>query len=349
MGIYGEVIKRLPEVDFVVYNPVDCRVSDWFAGAPNVSARPAPLPSDGRVRKFLGGLGYWPAALRKEKFDLFEGFHLPIVKAPTGRTLLTIHDVRRLHSGWGSLERRVFKGALEKALRSVDHVITVSETMKAEILGFFPGVPISVIYNGLDAQGFEALTESDLQATRHRYRLPQDYVLVVGHYERRKNYGRLIDAVALLRDRGRACNLVIIGNDSGERRVIQERVKSANLSSHVTLLSGLTDQEVRSAYKLARLFVFPSSYEGFGIPILEAMAAGCPMALSDLPVFREIAQEGAIYFPHDDAEAMASAIERGLSDSNERARHIAYGQTRIQDFGFERLAGQLVALYKAMS
>ena len=229
VGIYGEVIKRLPEVEFVVYNPVDCRVSDWFAGAPNVSARPTPLPSDGRVRKFLGGLGYWPGALRREKFDLFEGAS-PADRQGTHRAN-PVDDPRRSATAFwlGQFGALVFKGTLEKALRSVDHVITVSETMKAEIMGFFPGVPISVIYNGLDAQGFDALTESDLQAARHKYGLPEDYVLVVGHYERRKNYGRLIDAMALLRDRGRACNLVIIGNDSGERKVIEERVQSAKL------------------------------------------------------------------------------------------------------------------------
>lgn len=348
IGIYGEVIKRLPEVEFVVYNPVDCRVSDWFAGAPNVIARPTPLPSYGRIRKFVGGLGYWPAALGKEKFDVFEGFNQPLVKSPTGRTLLTIHDIRQMHPEWGTWERSVYRLSLQRALSAADHVITVSEAMKDEILGFFPGVPISVIYNGLDTQGFEMLAESDLQTTRQKYHLPQEFALVVGHYERRKNYRRLIDAVALLRDRGRACNLVIIGNDSGERRLIQEQIQSANLSSQVMLLSGLTDREVRSAYKLSRLFVFPSSYEGFGIPILEAMAAGCSMALSNLPVFREIAQEGAIYFPHDDAETMASAIEHGLADGSERERQIAFGHQRVQDFSFTSLAGQLEALYRAM-
>ena len=106
-------------------------------------------------------------------------------------------------------------------------------------------------------------------------------------------------------------NLVIVGNDSGERKAIQERIDSAKLSANVTFLSGLSDLEVRCAYKLCSLFVFPSSYEGFGIPILEAMAAGCPMVLSDIPVFREITQDKGVYFPHDDVEAMAAAIDDG--------------------------------------
>lgn len=347
VGIYRELVRRLPEVEFVVYEPSDCRVASWFGGAPNVSARRTPVPSEGRVRKFLGGLGYWPSALPKEKFDLFEGFHLPLVKARTGRTLLTIHDVRRIHPDWSSWEQMVFKMALKKALRAADHVITVSEAMKEEILGFFPDVSISVIYNGLEAREFDAITETDMQAVRQKYKLPTEFVLAVGHYERRKNYLRLVDAMARLRDRGSTCGLVIVGNDSGEGKAIKERVQSENLSDHVKIISGLSDLDVRCAYKLCSLFVFPSSYEGFGIPILEAMAAGSPMALSDIPVFREITEGRSVYFPHNDTEAMAFAIEKVLSSSSERERQIQYGYERVQAFGFKSLAGQLESRYRA--
>jgi glycosyltransferase involved in cell wall biosynthesis len=221
--------------------------------------------------------------------------------------------------------------------------------MKQEILGFFPGVQISVIYNGLDDCAFDTVTEVDLDEVRRKHSLPEEFVMAVGHLERRKNYLRLIDAMARLRDRGSACNLLIIGNDSGERRVIEERVESLNLSGGVKFLSGLSDLEVRCVYKLCSLFVFPSSYEGFGIPILEAMAAGCPMALSDIPVFREITQGRGVYFPHDDAEEMASAIETVLSSSSERARLIKYGKERVQAFSFQSLAGQLQGLYRTLA
>lgn len=349
VGIYGELVKRLPEVEFVVYEPVNCRVGSWFNGAPNVSVRSTPLPSEGRTRKFLGGLGYWPTALSKEKLDLFEGFNQPLVKAPTGRTLLTIHDVRRIHSDCSGWEQMVYKGALARDLRVADHVITVSHAMKDEILGFFPGISISVIYNGLEASEFNAITDADLQATREKYDLPQEFLLAVGHFEERKNYLRLIDAMAQLRARDSACNLVIVGNDSGEGKAMAERVRLKKLSGRVKILSGLSDLEVRCAYKLCSLFVFPSSYEGFGIPILEAMAAGCPMVLSDIAVFREITQGRGVYFPHNDTDAMASAIDKVLASSSERKLHIKYGYERVQEFNFKNLAGQLADLYKGLS
>jgi len=186
-----------------------------------------------------------------------------------------------------------------------------------------------------------------LQAVRCKYGLPENFVLAVGHLERRKNYLRLIDAMARLRDRGQSCCLLIVGNDSGERQAIEKRIASAKLIGTVKFLSKLSDLEVRCVYKLCSLFVFPSSYEGFGIPILEAMAAGCPMVLSDIPVFREITQDTGVYFPHDDSEAMAAAIEKVLSLSSERTRLIDYGKERVQAFSFQSLSGQLASLYKA--
>ena len=346
IGIYRELVNCLPEAEFVIYEPADCQIGSWFGGASNISVRRTPLPSEGRARKFISGLAYWGTTLRREKFDIFEGFNLPLVKPPTGRTLLTIYDIRGLHPEYGALERTVFKTFLGKSLRAADHVVTDSAAMKEEILHFFPEVPISVVYNGIDSHVFDDISASAISSVSQKFALPQEFILAVGHLERRKNYLRLIDAIACLRNQGRSCFLVIIGNDSGLRKEIEDRAESANLSSHLKILSGLSDLEVRCAYKLCSMFVFPSSYEGFGIPVLEAMAAGCPMALSDIPVFREITANRGVYFPHHDPEAMASAIEEVLTSSRERKRQIQYGYERVQDFNFKNLAGQMASLYK---
>ncbi|MDO9010559.1 MAG: glycosyltransferase family 1 protein [Gallionella sp.] len=348
IGINRELVKRLPDAEFVIYEPDDCRVASWFNGASNVSARHTPLPSEGRARRFIGGLQYWRSALSREGFDIFEGFNLPLVKATTGQTLLTIHDIRGLRPESRAWERAVFKSVLSRSLKAADHVITVSESMRKEILSFYPDVPISVIYNGLDANEFDRVSAADLQEFRRKFALPEEFVLAVGHFESRKNYLRLIDAIALLRDRGRSCSLLIVGNDSGERKAVEERVASVNLAGSVKILSGISDLEVRCAYKLCSLFVFPSSYEGFGIPILEAMAAGRPIVLSDIPVFREITQNSGVYFPHHDVELMALAIEKILTSSSERARLVEYGNNRIQSFSYQSLAAQVENLYRAV-
>lgn len=349
VGIYSELLKTLPDTEFIIYEPADCRVADWFGHAPNVTEIRTPVPSDGRAGKFINGLRFWGGALSRQEFDIFEQFNLPLVKCRSGRTLLTIHDIRGMHPDSGRLERVIFKSVVERSLRAVDHVVTVSQAMKDEILEFFPDVPISVIYNGLDAGVYDAISAADMVAVREKFSLPDVFILAVGHIEKRKNYKRLVDAVAMLRDRSVSVSLVIIGNDNGERRSIEKSVKAANLCDQVKILGGLSDLEVGCAYKLCSLFAFPSAYEGFGVPILEAMAAGCPMVLSDIAVFREITQNNALYFPHDDVEAMASAIEAVLCSASERERLMAYGKKRVQAFSFKGLAEQMTNLYRSLT
>jgi len=349
IGIYGHLVRRLPEVEFVIFEPADCRMRQWFADAPNVSTRSTPIPSEGRVGKLVKSLGFWHGAMRRETFDLFEGFHLPLEKPRSGRTLITIHDIRRIQHDWGWLERTAFRHALTSAIKKSDHVITVSDVMKQEMSPYCGQTPVSVIPNGLEPAAFEDVSTDHLDAFRRKFGLPVGFLLAVGHLERRKNYPALIDAVALLRDRGQPCPLVIIGNNSGERRIIEERIAAHKLDGTVWMLNRLSDLEVRCAYRLCSAFVFPSTYEGFGTPILEAMAAGVPVALSDIAVFREITEHKSEYFAPYDPEAMASSIERVLGAQDLRAEMIEYGRGRVQAFDFVHTAARYQHLYEDLA
>ncbi|OOZ40920.1 glycosyltransferase family 4 protein [Solemya elarraichensis gill symbiont] len=348
IGIYGAFFEQLPEVQFVIYEPRDCSVHRWFDALPNLAHKETPIPSEGRFGKYASGKNYWPRAFRKDAFDIFEGFHIPLVRSPSGKTIMTIHDVRGLRDDVGMLSRAAFKAVLRKSLQNADHVVTVSDAMKQEILDFYPGADISVIYNGLDAGDFSRINEQQLTEFKNNNALPDSFALAVGHFEPRKNYLHLIDAIALLKQRGFDVPLLIIGNNSGERERVETRIEKAGLSSQVTIMSGLSDEEVRCAYQLCSLFICPSSYEGFGIPMLEAMAAQRPMVLSDLPVFREITEDQSVYFDANNVEAMANAIEVALTDTLQRTKMIEYGNERIRDFSFDKLAGQLADTYKAL-
>jgi glycosyltransferase involved in cell wall biosynthesis len=349
LGLYGELVRRMPDSEFVIYEPVDGELAPYFSAAPNVSVQRTPIASAGRVRKLIGGLRFWRPTLRSAALDVFEMFHLPAIKAPTGHTLLTIHDIRGQHPQTRFIERSVHTHSLRHALRLTDHVITVSQAMKDEILEAFPGQAVSVVHNGLAAENLLQPTAQELQLARQKYALPRQFMLAVGHFEARKNYLRLIDAIALLRNRGQECPLVIVGNDSGMKNHVASRVQAARLDGSVTLLCDLSDIELRCLYQLCSLFVFPSTYEGFGIPILEAMAAGVPMVLSDIPAFCEITEHRGVYFPPDNVESMADAIATVLSSSSERERLIAYGAQRIHSFSYRQLSEQMAQLYRVVS
>jgi len=338
--LYGAVIRRNPELDFVVYEPADYPVATWFADAPNVSARRTPLPSTGRVARLRAGLGYWRRALAADAIDLFESFHLPLAAAPCPR-LLTVHD---LSADASLLERLATRVALAHAFARADRVIAVSDAMRAEILAFRPGTAVSTVHNGVDARGFGTVDAAAHAEARRRWALPEDFALTVGHLKRRKNVALLIDAVAVLRARGLARPLAVVGR-GGEAKALRARIADRGLADLVTLIEDADDDAVRALYAGCRLVAIPSVYEGFGIPLIEAMAARRPLVTSDIAVFREITGGEGSYFPVDDVPAAAAAIERAWSDPAERMRLTANGDNRVGLFAFDRLADKVAALY----
>lgn len=349
VGLLSQLVRLMPDSEFVIFEPVDCRVGDWFADAPNVTVRRTPLHSERRVQRLLRGLIYWRRALAAERFDVFEALHMPVVRAPYGKTLLTIHDVRGLHTGKRGQSRLIFRRVLRTSLDRADQVVTVSDTVRQEILAFSRSAPVAVVCNGLDTVRFAEVDPQVREQVRVRLRLPEQFLLTVGHFEPRKNYGTLVDAVAALHREGMSWPLVLVGNDSGERVRIEEHVRSSGLQASVHLLSGISDLEVRCLYSMASMLVFPSKYEGFGIPLLEAMAFNVPVAASDIPVFREILGGAGHYFDPDSAAAMASAISTIASTPSLRDDMVACGATRVRDFDFEVLGREMAALYRAMA
>ena len=348
LGIYRDLASRLPEVEFVIFEPKDCRMNEWFCDNPNIQTRPTPIPSEGRFGKLVHAAHFWSQALAPEKFDLFEGFHLPLPTVSASKTILTIHDIRSSRNDWSWPGQIAFRFAFYRAIKNADLVITVSEAMKQEMQPHCGDTPIHVIPNGLDINYSEPPSDALLDGFRRKFGLPETFLLAVGHMERRKNYPKLIDAIAYLHATGLHCHLVIIGNDSGERAVLEKRIAAHKLNGKITILSGLSDLEVRCAYALCSLFVFPSTYEGFGIPILEAMAAARPIALADIPVFREITEGFGTYFSPADPQDMARTIKRILESPLEQSRLIKYGQERVRSYAYANIGAKYLRLYTSV-
>lgn len=333
--LYGALIRRNPAISFLIYEPADQRIADWFADAPNIIVRRTPIPSTGRWPRFRAGQGYWPRALAADRLDLFETFTLPLVRAPCP-TILTIHDLRPLRRDRPLIERTMAPAILSHALARADRIITVSQAMRDELLAFRPGTPVSVVHNGVMARAASGPLPPGI---------PARFMLAVGHLEPRKNLALAIDSVALLRDRGRERPLVIVGNDAGSLAALQEQIARLALGSLVQIIRNADDATVGALYAACHIVVVPSRYEGFGIAVIEAMAADRPVVTSDIPVFREVSQGQGAYVPADDPAAAAEVIERVWSDPTKRERLTAYGARRIRDFAFDRLADQIAVLY----
>ena len=341
VGLYGALFRANPNHDYWIYEPRDCRVASWFGGLANVRGIATPLLSHSRWQRALAGLFFWPPRLAEDRLDLFEALHLPLVRAPECPTLLTIHDARPVLPEVPAARRLLYRHVLRSALRRADQVITVSNAMRAELLAIEPSARIVTIYNGLDPAPYRRVMTS----TIHPFGQPRDYLLAVGHFEPRKNYARLIAAFAMQREAYPSLGLVIVGKDGGTFENAVSLVERSKLGAHVRLLHDVDDEGLVGLYCGAKMVVFPSTSEGFGIPLLEAMAAGCPLAVSGLPVFRELTQDRGRYFDPFDPASISSAVG-GLLESPDSQRQLAdYGARRVKDFGFDKLASQLEAVH----
>ena len=346
--MYGALIRRRTDLDFLVYEPEDCRMAGWFAGAPNVRFIATPLNSNSRWQRSLRGLTYWRSRLRRDRLDVFEMFHLPLVAAPDCPTLLTIHDARPALAGQSWLRRQVGRAVLSTALRRATQTITVSDTMKAELQAIVPAAPIVTITNGIDPAHFGGQGSDRVAATLALLSLPPRFLLAVGHLEPRKNYATLIDAFAALGPDHAALNLVIVGNDSGLKDALKAQGERHGLGDRLRFLHDVGDRDLAALYATCAMLVFVSRYEGFGIPLLEAMAAGRPFLLSDTPVFRELTQGRAVYCDASSSMAIAAAIAMLMADEQRQQALIDYGRHRIADFGFDALSRQVETVYERL-
>jgi len=256
-----------------------------------------------------------------------------------------MHDIRDGLPTAALLKRAIYLRLLRRSLASADHVITVSDTIRDQVLSVGPQAQVTTIYNGVDPSRL-ASVKSEARDRCRSLALPIEFLLSVGHLESRKNYLTLIQALHQMRVSGRETHLVIVGNEGGDAQNISNQISSLGLSRQVKVLSGVSDRQLADLYALCTLVVFPSYYEGFGIPLLEAMAAQRPLVLSDIPVFRELTEGRGAYFPPQNSEAMAALIGDVLSNAERQEQLVAYGNERVQAFTFPRLATEVGQVYR---
>jgi glycosyltransferase involved in cell wall biosynthesis len=347
IGLYTIIFSKMKSDTFIVYEPHDCSVGKWFDSYSNVTYIKTPFHSERKYSKYFIGLFYWPIIHKKEMFDIFETFNLPLTRGKSKLSILTIHDIRGASFEDTRIKSIFYKVVLKFSVYRADHIITVSQSMKNEISNYFPNASILVVYNGLNNENICNTSEYKIKAISKKLKLPDEFILSVGHFEPRKNHILLLKALKILNRRGIIEQLVIVGNDSGCMDLVEQEVKDLGLADYVKILTCVSDCELEVIYKKSKLFVFPSYYEGFGIPILESMHYKVPIVLSDLPVFREITENKCVYFEPSNDKSIADAMQGVILSEDKKNELIRYGSKRILDFYFHKVSKNLQELYKS--
>jgi glycosyltransferase involved in cell wall biosynthesis len=316
------------------------------ASLPGVEIRCLPWP-----QRLLWSLWHAPRDLRRRPVDVFHGvtgFELP----PRGPWALvtTVHDLVpfRLPALVPARHRWAVRCLLGGALRRAQRIIAVSEATRAEVLARFrlPPDRVVVVPEAAPAE-FTPPPAPALAAVRARYGLARPYVLFVGFLEPKKNLGTLLEAIARLRRMGAwdSTELVVVGAP-GWGPDPARQVDALGLAGAVRFVGPAPDADLPALYGGALAFAFPSLWEGFGLPVLEAMATGAPVVASNRGALPEVTA-GAALLVEPTAAPLAEALGQLLADAPLRERLRAAGLARAAEFSWARTARETLAVYRA--
>ncbi len=350
INLYSELIKINKKKNFLIIHSKDYKDVTKILNYPNVKFKENPISQENYLIKLFSIFYISVFTLLKIKnIKVIEFFTLPFIKIGRGKNIFTLHDLRKIYFSDFFFNKLAFKFFFSFFLRKVDKIIVVSNAMKKEMQKMFGNLDITTVYNTINRNDFKNLSKKNTNFIKKKFKLPKKFILSVGHLEKRKNYLRLIKAVYILKNSNYKINLIIIGQKADETNEIKKLIKTLNLNSEIKVLSNLSDYEVKCFYKNANLFVFPSLYEGFGIPIIESMASDLPIVLSNSDVFREITENKYSYFDQYDPLSIANKIKFVLSNKDIQKKMILYGRKRVKFFSLDMQKKKLNQFYNNLN
>ncbi len=300
----------------------------------------------------------WAGQLARVSFNrlvpdttLFHATEHLLMPLPGIPTVLTVHDLifRHLPEHHKHLNRWYLNVTMPLYCRRADHIIAVSEATRRDLMAAYnlPREKISVIHEAADLR-FVPQPEKGVAAVRAHYGLPEDFLLYVGTIEPRKNLVRLLHVWEGLYAAGEAPPLVIVGKRGWLSDDFFIALEESPSREAVILTGYVLDMDLPTIYAAATAFVFPSLYEGFGLPPLEAMACGTPVACGDGSSLPEVVGDAALLFDPTDEEAMERDLRRLLSDAGLREELRERGLRRAAQFSWERTARETLVVYERL-
>lgn len=347
--VIEEIAKSYPQSELTVYTP-DMRDNprlDAIRSLPNVEFRfPAPQSMKGSLWRTFGITNH----LRADHIDIFHGLsnELPLnIRSGGVPSIVTIHDViyRRLPYCYKPLDRKLYDFKYGRSCRNADHIIAVSQRTKDDIVELYGIEPdkISVIYQGCHPAFRKPATEEELIELRRRLMLPERFLLQVGTIERRKNLELTVRALTNISP---DMKLVVVGRDHhGYKRHIEKIAEETGVKDRILFLEGLPFRDLPGLNQAAEIVVYPSRYEGFGIPVLEALESRTPVIAATGSCLEEAGGPDTLYVDPDNVNDLVQAIHAILSDPAAARMMADAGKEYARRFHGEDMAQKIMDTY----
>ena len=286
--------------------------------------------------------------LKQNSPDLFHGLsnEIPLGLRKAGiKSIVTIHDLifMRYPLFYPWIDRHIYAYKFKKSCQEANKIIAISEMTKRDIISYFhiPEEKIKVIYQGCDKSFTQAVSADKKAEVRRKYNFPEQYILYVGSIESRKNLLLVVKALGLLKEK---VHLVAIGKQTPYTEVVKKHIEELHLEEQVSILSNIPFDELPAIYQMASLFTYPSFFEGFGIPIIEALHSGVPVIAATGSCLEEAGGPYSIYVDPNNEMEMSEAISKVLSDKDLADKMIKQGKEYVNQFN-EKIAKDIIDLY----
>ena len=344
--VIGGLLKYVKENEYFAYSPPNPQRGSFYIELLRIIKVP-PL----RVR----GLGLWRSFfikndLQRDGIQIYHGLsnELPFGKMPSRiKTVVTIHDLifERYPKIYPFFDRIIYKIKFRKACQNADAIVAVSEQTKRDIIDFYGITPekIHVIYQDCDVAFQEKLSVEQIKNIRAKHQIKHKYILSVGTIIERKDQLTLVKAFHKL-DLSNY-ELILVGGKSAYQDQIESYIQQHNLLN-IKLLNKVPFQDLPAIYQGSELFVYPSFFEGFGIPIVEALHSGVPVVAATGSCLEEAGGEGALYANPLDMNDLADKMLQVLVDKDLRKQLIEAGGKHVKQFSAERIANKLNDIYQ---
>ncbi|NVO18227.1 MAG: glycosyltransferase family 4 protein [Bacteroidetes bacterium] len=288
--------------------------------------------------------------IKLDSLDLYHGLsnELPFGIRKSGvKTAVTIHDLifKRYPELYKKADRFIYDIKFSHACRVADMVFATSEATKQDIIEFYkiPEAKIKVTYQTCDALYRKRIVDAERSAIRMMYKVSKDFILTVGTIEERKNMLVILKALQI----GKLdIELVIVGRATPYLEQLKEYIAQHKMESQVKVLHNVDSYDLPGLYQTAKAFLYPSLYEGFGIPILEALYSGAPVITSTGSCFRETGGDAARYCDPRSPEELAFLIQQVISDSELRNTMISEGKNQAAKFDSDLIIKRIMELYQ---
>jgi glycosyltransferase involved in cell wall biosynthesis len=285
----------------------------------------------------------------KDKIDLFHGLSNEIpygLKKAGIPTVVTIHDLIfiRYPEYYPLLDRLIYRFKFRHAALKADKIIAISNQTKQDLIRFF-GIKedrIDIIYQNCDPVFHKMIIQEARNAIAQKYNLPEKYLLNVGTIEKRKNLMLIVKALREVDH----IPLVVVGRETDYAGTVKEYIRQNKLTDRIIFLKNVTYTDLPGIYQQAEMFIYPSRFEGFGIPIIEAMHSGIPVIAAKGSCLEEAGGPDSIYVDPDDEKDLAKQIKNILENGEKKADMISSGREYLGKFEDKKIADQVIQLYQ---